>query len=243
MCIQLLALDRALGEFFARLDGSRVDYVVMLTADHGGNDIPERERQHGIADAQRADEALTPARMAKAIGARLGLSGRLLLGEAAFGDIYVDRTLPPAARRKVLDAAIAAYRAHPQVAAVFTRAELLAAPRPSGPPDAWTLIGRAKASFDPDRSGDFVVLLAPRVTPIFDTLHNYVATHGSAWDYDRKVPILFWRKDMVPFEQPLSVETVDILPTLAGLLHVPIAAGAIDGRCLDLDAGEGTTCP
>jgi hypothetical protein len=145
--------------------------------------------------------------------------------------------------RQVLDAAIAAYRAHPQVAAVFTRAELMAAPQPSGPPDAWTLIGRAKASFDPDRSGDFVVLLAPRVTPIFDTLHNYVATHGSAWDYDRKVPILFWRKDMVPFEQPLSVETVDILPTLAALLHVPIAAGAIDGRCLDLDAGEGTTCP
>jgi predicted AlkP superfamily pyrophosphatase or phosphodiesterase len=242
MCLQLLALDRALGDFFARLDRSGVDYVVMLTADHGGNDIPERERQHGIADARRADPALTPAMMAQTIGARLGLSGRLLLGEAAFGDIYVDRTLPPAAQRQVLDAAIAAYRVHPQVAAVFTRAELMAAPQPSGPPDAWTLIGRAKASFDPDRSGDFVVLLAPRVTPIFDTLHNYVATHGSAWDYDRKVPILFWRRDMVPFEQPLSVETVDIMPTLAGLLHVPIAAGAIDGRCLDLDAGEGTTC-
>ena len=85
-------------------------------------------------------------------------------------------------------------------------------------------------------------MLKPRVTPIFDTSHNYVATHGSPWDYDRRVPILFWRKDMVPFEQPLSVETVDIMPTLAALIHVPIPPGAIDGRCLDLDEGPGRTC-
>ena len=44
---------------------------------------------------------------------------------------------------------------------------------------------------------------------------GYVATHGSLWDYDRRVPILFWRKGMTGFEQPLSVETVDIAPTLA----------------------------
>ena len=78
---------------------------------------------------------------------------------------------------------------------------------------------------------------------MFDTSHGYVATHGSPWDYDRRVPILFWRKDMVPFEQPLSVETVDIMPTLAALIHVPIAPGAIDGRCLDLDEGPASTCP
>jgi predicted AlkP superfamily pyrophosphatase or phosphodiesterase len=40
MCIQLLALDEALGEFFRALDGTNIDYVVMLTADHGGHDIP-----------------------------------------------------------------------------------------------------------------------------------------------------------------------------------------------------------
>ena len=243
MCIQLLALDRALGDFFDRLDSSGVDYAVMLTADHGGHDVPERIDQHSIPEAARADPALTPAEMGKSIAAKLGLAGPVLLGDAAFGDIYVARALAPAVRSKVLSEAVAAYRAHPQVAAVFTQAELRAAPAPSGPPETWPLIQRAKASFDPDRSGDFLVLLKPRVTPIFDTLHGYVATHGSPWDYDRRVPILFWRKDMVPFEQSLSVETIDIMPTLAALIHVPITPGAIDGRCLDLDEGEGSICP
>ena len=58
---------------------------------------------------------------------------------------------------------------------------------------------------------------------------------------DRRVPLLFWRKGMTPFEQPLSVETVDIAPTLAGVLRLPVSG--LDGRCLDLDAGPGTTCP
>ncbi|HEX8580394.1 MAG TPA: alkaline phosphatase family protein, partial [Allosphingosinicella sp.] len=44
MCIQLMALDNALGEFFRKLDATGIDYLVMLTADHGGHDIPERHR-------------------------------------------------------------------------------------------------------------------------------------------------------------------------------------------------------
>ncbi len=55
------------------------------------------------------------------------------------------------------------------------------------------------------------------------------------------MPILFWQKGMTGFEQPLSVETVDIAPTLAALIHVPVPV-EIDGRCLDLDAGAGDTC-
>ena len=242
MCIQLMALDEALGDFFRTLDGSGVDYVVMLTADHGGHDIPERHREHAALDALRVDPALNPSNMAKSLRERLRLKGDVLYGDGAFGDMYLDRKLAPAQRRRVLQEALAFYRNHPQVAAVFTKDELRAAPGPSGAPDNWSLIQRAKASFDPERSGDFLVLLKPRVTPIFDTSRGYVATHGSPWDYDRKVPILFWRKGMRPFEQTLAVETADILPTLASLIGVPIAAGTIDGRCLDLDEGPGTTC-
>ena len=138
---------------------------------------------------------------------------------------------PPAQRARVLREAVATYRRHPQVAAVFTKAELAAAPAPSGPPDTWSLIQRAKASFDPERSGDFIVLLKPRVTPIFDTSRGYVATHGSPWDYDRRVPILFWRKGVTPFEQSLAVETADILPTLAATIGVTIPTGS-DRRAL-----------
>ena len=241
MCLQLLALDQSLAGLFRDLDASGVDYVVMLTADHGGNDIPEREAEHAIP-ASRAADVLSPGAMGKAIGARLGLSGPVLLGAAAFGDMYVAKAITGRQRDRVLREALRAYRAHPQVAAVFTHAEIAAAPAPEGPPETWSLLQRARASFDAERSGDFVVLLKPRVTPLFDTTHGYVATHGSPWDYDRRVPILFWRKGMAPFEQPLSVETVDIMPTLAALIGLRVPAGEIDGRCLDLDAGPASTC-
>ena len=242
MCIQLMALDNALGDFFRKLDASGTDYLVMLTADHGGHDIPERHREHAAPDATRVDPALNSGNMAKALAAKLRLKGEVLYGDGAFGDMYVDRKLAPAQRQRVAAEAVRTYRAHPQVAAVFTRAEIMASAPPKGAPDQWTLLERVKASFDPDRSGDFVVLLKPRVTPIYDTSRGYVSTHGSPWDYDRKVPILFWRKGMTAFEQPLAVETADILPTLAAVIGVPIAPGTIDGRCLDLEEGPASTC-
>jgi predicted AlkP superfamily pyrophosphatase or phosphodiesterase len=243
MCIQLMALDQALGGFFAGLDAAHIDYAVVLTADHGGLDTPERARDEAIPEAARVDAALRASAMGRTIGAALGLAGPVLSG-GAFGDIYVDHGLSAADRARVIAAALAAYRAHPQVAAVFTREDIAAAPAPAGPPDTWSLLQRIKASHDPQRSGDLYVVLKPRITPITEsTRGGSVATHGSVWDYDRRVPILFWRRGMTPFEQPMSVETVDIMPTLAGLIGLPLAPGAVDGRCLDLDPGPGTTCP
>jgi arylsulfatase A-like enzyme len=244
MCLQLLALDRALGNFFDELDRTGIDYAVMLTADHGGQDLPERIAMQAGGGAERADPALRATAMGQALGQRLSVRGPVLFGDGPFGDIYVDRALAPAVRGRVLAAAIAGYRAHPQVAAVFTRAQIQAAPAPAGPPDGWSLIERVRASFDSQRSGDFYVVLRPRITPIpAPAATGSVATHGSPWDYDRRVPILFWRRGMAPFEQPLAVETVDIMPTLAALIGLPLAPGSVDGRCLDLDAGPGTTCP
>jgi len=242
MCLQLLALDRSLGNLFAVLDQTGVDYAVTLTADHGGHDLPERNREHGAPMAERVDPALSTDAIGKAVAAALGLQGQLLWG-GNFGDFWIDPKLTKAQHDKVLAEAIKRFAAHPQVAAVFTRAEIAATPAPKGPPETWTLIERARDSFDDARSGDFVVALKPRVTPIADPLKGNVATHGSFWDYDRRVPMLFWRKGMTGFEQPLSVETVDIAPTLAALIHLPLAPGDVDGRCLDLDAGTGTTCP
>ena len=86
------------------------------------------------------------------------------------------------------------------------------------------------------------MLLDRAVVPIPAAGPGYVATHGSPWDYDRRVPMLFWRRGMAGFEQPAPVETVDIAPTLAALLRLNITDGDFDGRCLDLDGGQGNTC-
>ncbi|KTF70653.1 alkaline phosphatase family protein [Sphingomonas sp. HT-1] len=240
MCLQLLSLDQTLGRLFEALDRTGVDYQVVLTADHGGHDLPERHREHAAPTEQRLTADATVGTISRALAAKLGLTGAVLVGGPG-GDVYVSPTVPQAKRASVLAEAAKLYAANPQVQAVFTRAQIEATPIVHTPPETWSLLERARASYDPQRSGDLVVALKPRVTPILDPVGGYVATHGSFWDYDRRVPMLFWRKGMTGFEQPLSVETVDIAPTLAALIKVPVPV-EIDGRCLDLDAGPGDSC-
>ena len=230
MCLQLLELDRELGDFFGFLDRTGVDYALVLSADHGGLDIPERLRLHGVTDAARVDPALAASAMGKAIAKTLGLSGPVLIGDFS-GDVWIDKALTGGARTRALSEALKAYRAHSQVEAAFSRDQIAKTPMPSGNPAAWTLIQRARASFDPERSGDIVVFLKPHITPIADT-SRYVSTHGSPWDYDRRVPIAFWRRGMAPAAPQDAVETVDIMPTVAAMLGVPLGPPAIDGHCL-----------
>lgn len=244
MCIMIEQLDRSLGDFFKRLDDSGIDYVVALSADHGGHDLPERARMQGAPDAQRATADLMPSAVSQRVGQALGLSGDLIRGDAVFGDMWVDRSLSPADRTRVVNEAVKQLRAHPQVHTVLTRAEIMATPLTKSPPDSWTLAQMARASFDPEHSGDYVVFLKPRVTPIMKARAGYgVATHGSPWMYDHRVPILFWGKGIQRFEQPLSIATVDIMPTLAALVNVPVPPAEIDGQCRDLDPGPDSTCP
>lgn len=233
MCIQLLALDQLLAKFFTVMDATGIDYVVALTADHGGQDVPERNHLHGASDAQRVVGDLPAAKVGAEIGKQLKLKGPVLYGDPfGVGDVWIDPALSKRQRAEVLKRALAFYRGHRHVAAVFTREDLLAVQIPRSPPDEWTLIERARAGFDPERSGDFTFLLRPRVLSVEATSQPYTAGHGSPWDYDRRVPIVFWRKGMAGFEQPFAVETVDIMPTLAAMIGFPLKPGDVDGRCL-----------
>lgn len=241
MCLQLTKLDETMGTFFAVLDSMAIDYQVVLTADHGGHDLPERISEQSGANAARIDPKLNPKGISDAVAAKLGLTGQLLYGDPV-GDVWIDPKLPKATFDAVQAEALKLYRAHPQVAAAFSRAEIITAAAATGPAETWSLVQRAKASFHPARSGDIVVALKPRITPIANPGFGYVATHGSFWDYDRRVPILFWRKGMASFEQPLAVDTVDIAPTLAATIGLKLGTPDVDGRCLDLDASAETSC-
>jgi alkaline phosphatase len=242
MCAQLLGVDDDVARILKALDATRMPYAVVLTADHGGTDLPERNQARGTADAVRIDPALAPSKLGQQLATEFGLNSPVLLATQPFGDIYLARDIPDSMRDRVLDAARKRYLSYPQVAAVFTADELRRLPAPSGPPDEWSLADRFRASFDPERSGDLLVALKPHITPIADARYS-VATHGSPWNYDRRVPILFYRSGASGFEHPLPIETVDILPTLAALIGLSIPAGEIDGHCVDLDAGPGNTCP
>ncbi|MEM8918039.1 MAG: alkaline phosphatase family protein [Pseudomonadota bacterium] len=244
MCIQMAELDKNLNIFFNHLDEAGIDYIVMLTADHGGHDLPERLRLQGVPDAERIDPNLN----ARFVGQQVkdiledSSDAQYLHADSPFGDYYVSLDLPAEKRAQVKKLAMTMFTEHPQVEAVFDHDMLSAMPMPGAPVEEWTMAERTRASFHPERSGDFIVLLKKAVTPIASGGPGYVATHGSPWDYDRQVPILFWHRDLAHFEQPLSVKTVDIAPTLAALIGVEIPEDEIDGQCLDIDGGTANSC-
>jgi alkaline phosphatase len=238
MCVQQLALDQTIGRLLAGLDKTGVPYVVTLTADHGAADATERNHARGVPEAQRIDASLLPANISAQLARELQLQEPVVLGYNEFAnDVYLSASIPTEKRAAALNAAYIKYRSHPQVAAVFTKNELIAAAPPAGPVDEWTLLERAKASFNAERSGDLIVLLKPYISLYMapknaDT--DYTSSHGSAWGYDRRVPILFWWQGIEGFHQSSAVETVDIAPTLAKLIGLEIPAQEIDGRALPL---------
>jgi alkaline phosphatase len=237
MCTQQLALDQSIGRLLAGLDKTGIPYVVAMTADHGGVDTTERNKQRGVSEAARIDTNLLAANVSAILEKDLPeLPKPIVLGPKEFAnDVYLNAAIPADRRPGALHAVAQYYRNHPQVAAVFTKDELIAADPPSGLVDEWTLLQRAKASFNAQRSGDLIVLLKPYIS-LYQLPKNidsdYTASHGSPWGYDRRVPLVFWWKGVVGFEQPVAVETVDLAPTLAKIIGLEVPAGEFDGRAL-----------
>ncbi len=212
-------------------------YTVVLTADHGGIDAAERAAEHHV-DAQRIDDVALVTKLGVQMKASLGLDYMPIRWEEP-RQLYLQlRGNDPALRSRAEREAIAWLRGQPGVEEVFTAADVAnAAPAPGTPPDRLSMLERFYESHDPQRSGDLMIVFAqnaslgtPRKTA------DAVAGHGSPWDYDRRVPILFWWPGVTHQDRPEPIETVDIAPTFAALVH--IAPPPVDGRCLHSVAEE-----
>lgn len=244
MCDHLGRLDAALGAFLDRLEDVPGGVLVIVTADHGANDFPERQSQRGHAEAQRVDMGLI-GRTNAAVREALGLDHNPLVS-AAGGLVAVDaerKGLAEPLRGQVVAAAVAHLRTEPQVAGAWSGVEIMASPVPAAdlPPDELNLLERHQIGYVPGRSADLVVSFDPALTPGAGRPGSYLAGHGTPWDYDRRVPILFWRPGAEGQERYLPIRTVDIAPTLAGVLGLQVP-GDLDGRCLDLGLFDAPAC-
>ena len=243
MCDHLARLDAALGTFLDAVHRAAPDAVVVLTADHGGSDFPERLQRNGYPAARRIDAPAFLRAMNDAVSAELGIgfapfmaTERGYVIDQLYFAVPADGVFTSGMKAKAAAAALAWLRARPEVAAAHARDELLADPKPLDPwPEALTLRQRMAESAYAGRSGDIMVAYRPLASTVPAAPGTILAGHGSPWDYDRRVPLIVSSPAIVPEERPLAVETVDIAPTLAAIMHVPAPAG-LDGRCLDLSA-------
>lgn len=243
MCEQMLRLDTALGVLMDKLSTIPGGAIVVLTADHGGSDFPERSAVEGYPHAGRVDRALQP-RVNAALKARFGLDADPVVSSAG-GFVIVDKdrkSLPEPLRSQVLAAAIELLNAEPQVALAVARDELLAEPVPNSiNPEDLNVRERLRLSAVADRSPDILRAWQPGLTGQ-GRVGGAISSHGSPWDYDRRVPIVFWWPGAEGQERFLPMRTIDIAPTLANLIGVQ-PDGPIDGRCMDLPQFDKGRCP
>ena len=239
MCEQMHRLDETIGRVLHDLDQRKVPYLVVLSADHGGSDFTERMQFEGFPNAKRVNSGEVLGRVNKALMVEFGLAKAPLQGSIEESDLV---GVPEADRARVIAAAVREIAAQPEVTAVFTREQLLETKvRPGVPPDELTVQERYALGVYAGRSPEILVALNPQSTLAPAAPGILLAGHGSVWDYDRRVPMLFWWPGAQAESRFLPVETVDIAPTLASALGLAVPAD-VDGRCLTMPAESGTRC-
>ena len=233
MCVQIASLDAALGRFFDGLDRQGLTYTVVLTADHGGSDAPERAGP----PASRLDTSAMLSALSSHLRKTFELSYDPLVGDDPRQLILSLAPLDQPRRAVIIEAAMAWLKTRPEVTAAFTSDEIarVIVPKGKAAPDL-TLTERFAESFDRERSGDILVAYAEGATlGVPRSLGDTIAGHGSPWDYDRRVPILFWWSGVAPVAETTAIESVDIAPTLAAVMGV--SAPPVDGRCIEIGQG------
>ena len=235
MCQQMHRMDAALGRLLdavRRVPGA----LVVLTADHGGSDFVERLAVRGYPEAQRADPTMVP-RVNAELRDRFALSVDPMKTDGS--NVYLvgegGRPLVEPLRAAVAAAAVELLKSEPGVVDAFSIDELMALPSAARNirPEALTVRERMSLSAVAGRSADVMFVLEPGMSPFPGAVGGYLAGHGTPWDYDRRVPLIFWTAGIAGHERPLPVRTVDIAPTIANILAVQ-APTDLDGRCLDL---------
>jgi predicted AlkP superfamily pyrophosphatase or phosphodiesterase len=215
-----LRTDRYLASFFAELDKLvGLDNVwIALSADHGVAPNPEFIKAHKWG-AGNAQPALVLSAVEKAMAAAFGLEtwvdgiydSYIYLEQEALAKHHVQLV-------KAEEVAASAAASVPGVMAAFTRTQLLTGSLPSSP------IARAASnSFNPKRAGDVFLVLEPYAVPVSGSIET---GHGSPWNYDSQVPLLFWGSAFKPGVYFSRCQPVDLVATLAAALGLTQPSGS-----------------
>jgi arylsulfatase A-like enzyme len=216
----LRRLDRVLGELFDLLDDRLRDrWIVAFSADHGVAPLPEiRSRRGEEVRRLGAEDVVCVQRAGRDLVARYGDGPWFEHG------FYLDEeTLRRhgVGREEIQREAASLIERCEAVEKVWTAAELSAEPTGSvGPVER-----RYRASYYPGRSPDLLVQLREG-----DLLESGLGTtHGSVYPYDSHVPMIFAGPGVRAALHAGRVATIDLAPTFAELIAVPVG-GDVDGR-------------
>jgi arylsulfatase A-like enzyme len=218
-----IRVDKLIGELLraaeAQVGAGRI--LVVLTADHGVAPSPEENQKRKMPGGRLTTRPQSDA-VEKALSARFG-DGRWV---ADLSDgIYLNTDTIAAKKADLAEAeriAADAIRALPHIFRVYTRTQLLNGWVANDPIDQ-----RVRNGFNAARSANITVITDP-----YYMGGTSGSTHGTPFDYDTHVPILFLGSQIKAGRYHRNVAVNDIASTLATLLDIETPSGSV-GRVLD----------
>jgi len=220
-----LRTDRYLSEFFRQLDRlvGLNNVWITLSADHGVAPNPYFIKSHSLG-AGNAPLAALKTTVEGALSKEFGQDQWVAyLDEFAIylnGDTLTKHATNPGRAEFVAAQAAASV---PGVRAAFTRSQLATGNLPDSP-----LARKASNSFNSQRSGDVFLIFDPYAVAVEGVIGT---THGSPWNYDAQVPLIFWGSAFKPGTYATPSQPIDLAPTLAVALELTQPSGA-QGRPL-----------
>ncbi|HKJ24437.1 MAG TPA: alkaline phosphatase family protein [Myxococcota bacterium] len=207
---------------------------IALTSDHGVSPIPEWLAESGRSvcpiPGGRADSRALAGALNTYLSGKLGPADGEWVQRSGYR-FTVNRSI--AAERHVSVADVSResrtfLEAQRGIRRVWTAEDLEAG---EGPEPYLSLY---RHSWDAERGGDFEIQAEP--TCLFTT-YPTGTNHGTPYDYDRRVPLAFVGPGIARGSVGDPVSTVDLAPTLAAFLGIPMPAG-LDGRPLALGKSD-----
>jgi hypothetical protein len=223
-----LRLDRQIGELLRGLDAAvgAGQWALVLAADHGAPELPERRRARGLPGARFSYGDVE----AVAELAAVGVAGDGdWIAAARYPTLYLSdagRGLGAELRDRLIDAVIAAVAAMPGIQRADRTADL------AGGCDQRRGDEQAICrSLDPVESGE--IFYAPAEGTV---LHKAdwidAVAHGSLHAYDREVPVVIYAPGVPGGDVDGVVSPLAVAPTVAELLGVPPPRAAREASLL-----------
>jgi predicted AlkP superfamily pyrophosphatase or phosphodiesterase len=217
----LLQLDKTLSHLFISLDKEvgLENILIILTADHGVSDSPSFLKANHIPEAKPIDYALVEQDVRQLLNKQYALPEQALMSVNP-PYIYLDHQIINNHKLDLAQVSKYIASALSQNPGIF-RAYAL----PVTDIEKDWLSAKVDRMSYPYRAGDIYMVQPPYQFHKEKTEDK--VSHGTPWQYDSHVPLLFVNANFTPQIISRPVSTTDIAPTLSALLVVKYPSGTV----------------
>ena len=220
-----IRLDKDIERLLTELD-SRVGkgyYTVFLTADHGAVDVPAYLQSLNVP-ADYFDSASFKSNIKEFLTKKYGASD--LIEDIGNNQIFLNRAkidLLDLDLDDVQEDIVNEIIKYKHIDKAYTATTMSSVFFESG------IEAMIQKGFNQKRSGDVMYVLEPAVISYPKT----GSTHGSGFNYDTHVPLLFYGHGVKKGSLVVRTEITDVAPTISALLNISFPNGAI-GKPIDI---------